>query len=724
MILLILLSNVLSIYENNQDLPATDYRKAQQVIKGRTHDERMEFFQEKKDELRYFENLNIDKEDLEYYLTSYGKEWMDRVRKMDVQDVYPIKIMERLEKEEENLVGYDQFLDNVAQQYKMNSSISIFQDDDAFVKSRAFKTKELYKKMEIQMPNSSTGSYGIELLLQNKMVDIFIMIFLCYLLYQCVVKEDEEQHIQYMNILAKGKIHLFLTKCIAIWLSIGLLAVITYGTLYINLSLQYGLSNCLNPIQSILSCLQFPYDVSILTFLGIVLLNKLFVYLFFSVLLYVLYFVFRRYLIAIVGFLSICSLSTLLAQITAGTNTVFSFLSPSILLAAHVQLIKVSYIRVFSYAIPFWICYIILGFVIAILLGIGYKFFIKKRHQKKKKKDYIHVSTKLHSLTYYEFKKIWVKDAGIIILIFFFIAMGTLLLKSENLTNTNDLKYNYYIDTMGNHVNQQLEEKVGKEERRFLHLNEQAMKEKNQVKLEEIYNELAIEPGFYIYKERIELIKASDESHLLIKDDQTRFIFNNDTMYSYIGCSYMLMLILLCMKCYERDYKSNVIMMQKMNESDGKKIKKIKFLSVTLVTILTVILMNVIPLLYHQSQYPDMSYTTYFNDIPAYFESGIHLPVGIILLLQSLWQVVCVFLLTYAFTMLFSYTRYNKFVMIVLVIAFALPTLFVPTLFNKLAWTYYLLYPWRNISYAVYSFIALLCMVGCIYYFMRRRKFE
>lgn len=686
MVLILLLANILSIYENKQSLPSSDYRSMHQVIKEKTHEERMQFFQEKQDEVQLYKSMDNDELDVEYYLTAYGKEWVDHVRGMVEQALYSSNVIDRLQKEEENLVGYNQFLENVEKQYKMNSSISIFQKDDAFVKARAFKTRELYSNMKIQMPNTSSGSYGIELLLQNKMVDILLFVFLCYLLYQCVVKEDENQHIQYMSILAKGKSHLYLTKIIAIWVSIGLLAIITYGTLYMNLGMQYGWSNLLSPIQSVVHCLQYPHAVSIAGFMGITLLSKLYIYLFFIVLLYALYFIFRRYLMTIITFLAILVMATVLAQITSDTTTVFSFLSPSTLLEAHNELIKASYVRVFSYAIPFWMVYIVLGIVMILLAVIGYSFLSKKKQQKRKKRESRDTSEKIHALAYYENKKIWVNDAGIIILSFFFIIIGVILYKSENFTYINDLKYNYYVDTMGNQVTQQLEENVLKEEKRFLDLNEQASKEKNQAKLQDIYNELALEPGFRIYKEKFDFIKQSDGDHLLIKEDQLRFIFENDTMFSYILCSFITIQVLLCMKCYERDYKFNTITLQQMNKAVGKRIHNIKFLTMTIAAVTTVVCMNAILLLYHQSQYSGMNYAVHFNDIPAYYDSGNYLTIAVVLLLQMVWQVVCVCLLTYIFITLFANIRYNKFVMMMLLLIFALPTLFVSTIFNKFAW--------------------------------------
>lgn len=65
---------------------------------------------------------------------------------MEYEDIVNDALIHRLIEEEDNLHSYDLFLKQVKQQYETNQSISIFQNKDPFIQSRADRQKDYMKR--------------------------------------------------------------------------------------------------------------------------------------------------------------------------------------------------------------------------------------------------------------------------------------------------------------------------------------------------------------------------------------------------------------------------------------------------------------------------------------------------------------------------------------------------------------------------------------------------
>ena len=152
---IIIVANVLFFYQNKSDsFNASDYKQIQIKLKGKTDKERYAYLNELQDINSLFmmkEAVINHQVDFNEYVEKYGKEWVNQVLKMEYEDIVNDALIHRLIEEEDNLHSYDLFLKQVKQQYETNQSISIFQNKDPFIQSRADQTKRLYEKMHVSL---------------------------------------------------------------------------------------------------------------------------------------------------------------------------------------------------------------------------------------------------------------------------------------------------------------------------------------------------------------------------------------------------------------------------------------------------------------------------------------------------------------------------------------------------------------------------------------------
>ena len=250
-------------------------------------------------------------------------------------------------------------------------------------------------------------------------------------------------------------------------------------------------------------------------------------------------------------------------------------------------------------------------------------------------------------------------------------------------------------------------------------LRKQFQLETDAQKKEEIFNALRIEEGFRYYKEKVDQLQMEPVKHKLIKENEIRFLFDNHEFFKTLLFLYMTMLILLAMKSYEREEQYQFKKMQQLCGYHYKTIHRKKMFSV-LAGCLFVYGMVILRIAYQQHWlFPHMDMGTLFCDIPQYYASHLSLPLGILLLLQILWQLVVLLCLLYLLLYLFKKTQHNKALAACLLCVLALPCLFAKTMFQSFAWIYVLFFPWMHPWYAL---SVVLCFIGCLLVMKRRKK--
>ncbi|RGB58371.1 hypothetical protein DW114_13150 [Absiella sp. AM09-50] len=719
---IIIVANVLFFYQNKSDsFNASDYKQIQIKLKGKTDKERYAYLNELQDINSLFmmkEAVINHQVDFNEYVEKYGKEWVNQVLKMEYEDIVNDALIHRLIEEEDNLHSYDLFLKQVKQQYETNQSISIFQNKDPFIQSRADQTKRLYEKMHVNMPSSSDGSYGSEKVLKSMIPDALILLTVAYFFYMLVAFEDEKGMIKYGSMMKKGSNQQLLSKWLALLVLVMGLEAIFLLTLFLNSGMQYGMQDIFQPIQSILYYVSVPYHMNVLSFIAVVFCFKIIIYAFLLALLFMVYAFVKNYLLAIsISALFIGSF-TFLAS-TSGDSHLLSYLGLTQILHPEYALKNVSYIRFFSMAIPYNVLYGLFIILMILAFALCFKLFHKQRkhilritHQAK--------SHKVHGLLFYEMKKLWINDFGIVLMVVCLIAQILLLALIISMSNIEDNQYNYYIDQIGDHVSKEADEKIALERQKIDDAKQQIMIEKDPIKLNEYMKIQSMEQGFSLYENRYQAIKEDPFSRKLIKEDQVRFLIDNDYTQSQLLFVLLLFMILITMQSYDRENLTKVKQLQNMSEHMDTRLKKAKLITMGIGAFIGVLGMNFMMLLHNYQMYPGADYTNRLCDSVVFYNTHVTLSIGLYLVLLFIWQLFITCILMLVLQKVYHKIPHAKMITIIL-LTMIFPLLMKDTSLGVFAIFYDLYYPITNFI------MAGIVLIGCVgvyigFHVVERRK--
>ena len=715
LIALVMLANILFFYQiQNDGIPPQEYVKIQQKLESVSHEEREASLQELEDRNALIMGKDSPNWDVQKTIDHYGKAWVDEVLKNE--EVLPETVIQRCRAEEANLMSYDQFLEGVLQQYERNTTISIFQKGDGFVISRGEQTKALYEGLSVTMPASSTGTYGVEKVLQSKISEILILAAIFYFFYELVASEDEHGLLKYCSMMKKSTGKQLLVKWLTLLCMTSVMQVVMLVTMMMVSMLCYGAVDVSSAIQSVWNYVSVPYEMTIFGFFLLVFLCRMIVYGLLTALLFALDTLCRRYLPTVLLFTGIILTGMLLSAKSVDSH-LFSFLGIFDLLHPEYTIKEVSFIRMGTQAISYWYLYPIMLLIMGILLWITMRWFrFHKRSVRNMTKVHNHQP---HGLWFYEGKKLWFHHGGIVLMILLFGMQFSMIYQVKSMSSSDDLKYNYYIDTFGREVNEITEQKIVAEKQRFDNIRSQMSLEQDRGKLNELIRQSAMESGFQQYVMRYEQVKADERTRNLIKEGQVRFLIDNDSFQSRLLFFLVLFAVLLCELCYDREHSSNVLLIQRMCDHVTSRVGRMKAIHAGIGAELGVLVMNLAMWFHNGQMYPTADYHDRLCDSMVYGAAQHTLSIGMVLFLQLLWQMFIMGLLIALLLKLYQRISYSKLVLVVLVLL-SMTLLLKETVFDDFVILYDLFYPWQNVFTAIWMGIVLLILVCIIYRYDRR----
>lgn len=706
---IIIVVNILFFIQIKGDtIDASDYKQIQYKLKSKTEKERYAYLNELQDmnslfmmkEAAFDHQMNFDE-----YVKKYGNDWVNKVLKMEYEDIVNDVLIKRLIEEEDNLHSYDLFLKQVKQQYETNQSISIFQNKDPFIQSRAEQTKRLYEKMYVDMPSSNDGSYGSEKVLKSMIPDAFVLLTVLYFFYILVAFEDEKGMIKFSCMMNKGSNQLLLSKWLALLLLIVGMETILLITVFLNAGMQYGMQDLLQPIQSIVYYVSVPYRMNILCFIVVGYCLKMIIYAFLLGLLFMVYAFVKNYLFTISFSILLIGGFTFLASISDDSHFI-SYLGLTQILQPAYALKNVFYIRFFSKAIPYSILYGLFIIFTIVALALCLLMFQRQR------KYVLHItyrekSHRVHGLLFYEMKKLWINDFGGVLMVVCLISQALILKPIISMSNMEDNQYNYYIDQIGNQVSIEADKKIALERQKIDDAKQQMMIEKDSIKLNEYIKIQSMEQGFTLYENRYQAIKEDSFSRKLIKEDQVRFLLDNDKTQSQLLFVLLLFMILITMQSYDRESITKVKLLQNMSEQINKKLKKVKLITIGMGAFVGVLGMNCLILLHNYQMYPSADYMNRICDSVVFSTSHCTLSIGFYLMILFIWQLLITFILMLVLQKIYHKIPHAKIVTIILLIMI-LPLLMKETTFGVFAVFYDLYYPFHHFI------MAGILLIGCV----------
>ncbi len=148
------------------------------------------------------------------------------------------------------IASYPEYLKQISEQAKRMNRVSIFNQTNSFSQLNIKKTVKDYSRLE-EVSLSPGSDKAVTSVVQYKIIHYVLLVFLIGLVYQ-MLNERKLGLWVLIHTTARGRINLFLKRSGLILTSLGLMTLITYGSLFIISFFLYGGQGDLSrPVQSV-----------------------------------------------------------------------------------------------------------------------------------------------------------------------------------------------------------------------------------------------------------------------------------------------------------------------------------------------------------------------------------------------------------------------------------------------------------------------------------------
>ena len=321
-------------------------------------------------------------------------------------------------------------------------------------------------------------------------------------------------------------------------------------------------------------------------------------------------------------------------------------------------------------------------------------------------------------LGWQELRKLLFKDK-VLYGMLFAVCIGIFqIAQQQSVTTNKDRQYNYYIDTIGDHVSVQANQRMEEQEQVFRLLQEQYQNSVTLAEQSQLARKLEGLEAFQEYKAAYEQRKREGVDRKLLKEDVYRLLFEDGAMKKSSYLLTVTCLILFLVQSYHRELKSGMLTLQNSSPSrcdvHNWKIRHL-FCIVTIMTIILYVaqLIRIIQL------YPSISFQTPLYEIQDYFNSGIAIPLWQFLTWMLAAQLLL--LLTWILLLCEIMKRWNQrtFVMLGAFLLMLFPVM-LPDNFQSIGLNilYQLFYPyrWLMYGYAAYTTLLLILLAAVLFY--------
>ncbi len=538
---------------NSGEAPPSDYKAIFSELSGMTDEERFQWLDEK-------------------YSDFSG------------EHIYNWDAVNELRSECEQIITYDEYLENIDAQAESMTRISLFAKPDTFNYRSIVKTPPAYKGMQDVQPVFDV-SKGIILATDNSFTDILCGFILLFAVLSLMISDREQGMSGLLFSLKRGRGYLLLTKLAALMTAVFGAVLLLYCENLIIAANIYGLGDLSRPVQSLSGFIGCNLKISVAGYLALYILFK---------------------------FIAVFAVGAVLSLIAVNTKNTVSFYGISAVLlvaegAAYVKIHPLSIYSIFRYVnlvsltkvneifcnyknINFWEYPVPLiptsvGAVAVIsLLSAGLAAFIysKKRNLEFRRIGFKFRSgkgKKVHSKAFYTLYKSLILQKGIIVIIAFFAAAGVMNQSFYKKYDVADVYYRYYCE---NHEGEITNEALGfcdSELQRFDDIQAQiealSQSDTYSPELNELYKQYAPSTGFYSFRERVEQVKDNDSAQIFYDTGYKRAFgktgYGDDMKYALAA---VLMCIFLISPLIANDNKYKMSSIINATSSGRKKYMK------------------------------------------------------------------------------------------------------------------------------------------------------
>lgn len=615
---------------------------------------------------------------------------------------------DRILKERQGLKDYPAYLENILK--SDIGTISIF--SDSLMSQQEERVKSHYVGKNLSAGNHSEGTLSIERLQEYWLWLIPEILFLIYLLIQIVQKDKESNFSEYIQTLPKGSISCYVTRLGAVLLTMAVFTILTCLTMIgIGIGL-YGPVDPGLPVQSVLNLRSICDPLSIGQFLVYWTVTKILVILMTSTLFYAFCSITKNVWMGLgIGCIAfgVCHALSLVPE---DIQNVLNFLNLTALLDPLDAYIHVRYWFIGNLIVYHPYLYGAFIIVVWIITACGYRGFISNQ-QWISLKFHLHRNHTCHTLTLYTFKIFWIHQKGLLFLILVLIFTAGWLWNTRSFSSVYDVQINEYIDTLGS---MPTDEMLQEEATYFQQLHRDLDTAEDPLQKQIIQEELNQESGFELYQLRMQNARSLQKEKL-IKEDQCRLFFGNDTFRQTVFLLLITLLMFTVYKNKNRDDHSGMSHYQKVLPY-RQEVLLSQWFSMGVLGTLAVLGINLLMITRNLQIYP---VNIYFENVRNLMDVHIpiHLPIWGYLFLQTGIQVLAVWIMSYLWLELFERVHHKTLWFLSLCILLAIPLLldYLWIWINPL-WIS-LFYPFESLI--IFS-ITLLIMLGISLFMLWFRK--
>ncbi|MDE6035471.1 MAG: hypothetical protein K2G36_06135, partial [Ruminococcus sp.] len=188
---------------------------------------------------------------------------------------YNWNLMYELQEDCDNVVNYSEYLENIKSQADSMTSVSIFAKPDTFNYRSIVRTPPAYENVQNVKPVFDM-SQGIVSATDNNFTDVFCGFVILFATLIIMIADREQGLSGLLFSLKRGRSYLIYVKLLTLISVISSMVLFLYTENFILNSYIYGLGNLSRPIQSVSGFIGCNLNMSVVGYLFLYLLFKIF----------------------------------------------------------------------------------------------------------------------------------------------------------------------------------------------------------------------------------------------------------------------------------------------------------------------------------------------------------------------------------------------------------------------------------------------------------------
>ena len=169
---------------------------------------------------------------------------------------------------------YEEYLSGITESACRLTSVSIFADKDSFSYKNALCISEVYDQLRGKIVIKSGPSKGVELWSENGVTGLIVLLVLCTMINEIILKDRETGQLNLLFTMDKGRTKHGFVKIGVIGISAFCVTFIILLTAFISSASIFGIGDIMRPVQSVVGLKGCTIETSVLGYMAVYFLKK------------------------------------------------------------------------------------------------------------------------------------------------------------------------------------------------------------------------------------------------------------------------------------------------------------------------------------------------------------------------------------------------------------------------------------------------------------------